>query len=208
MATMASQIAADALRVTAKQSYSVREIYRIAQHAGRAIRDMRLARARRGPAFTERIMLAVTEVNGCALCSYGHARFALDAGITPDEVRSLLGGVAAGVPDDELPAIGFAQHYAAHRGHPDKEAWVDLVAVYGENEARGILGTIRTIMLGNATGIPASSLLARLRGRADPRSSLGYEIGTILGSAVVSPCGLLRGALADLRGEPIITFET
>lgn len=208
MATMASQIAADALRVTAKQRYSVRDVYGIAQQARRGIRDMRRARARRGPAFTERIMLAVSEVNGCALCSYGHARFALDAGMTPEEVRDLLGGVAAGVPDDELPAIGFAQHYAATRGHPDEEAWAELVAVYGEEEARGILGTIRVIMLGNATGIPASSLIARLRGRTDPGSSLGYELGTILGSALVLPWGLLRGALADLRGEPTITFRT
>lgn len=199
-------MAVEALRRTAKQHYSVPEIYRIAAQGGRGVGDLRRLRARRGPVFVERIMLAVTEVNGCALCSYGHARFALDAGMSPGEVRALLGGVADGVPDDELPAIGFAQHYAASRGHPDEEAWSDLVAAYGRQEARGILGAVRVMMWGNAVGIPPSSLLGRLRGRPDPGSSLGYELGTILGSALVTPVACLRGVVADVRREPIITF--
>ena len=197
---------AEALGTTAAYHYSLREISRIAQQGWRGVRDMLRIRALRGPEFTERIMLSVSEVNGCALCSYGHARFALHVGMNPDEVRKLLGGTATCVPDDELPAIAFAQHYADRRGHPDPEAWSDLVAAYGSQEARGILGTIRVIMLGNAVGIPPSSLRARLRGQADPGSSLGYEVGTILGSALLVPWAVLRGALADLRGEPIIRF--
>lgn len=33
------------------------------------------------PQFVERLMLAVTEVNGCAVCSYAHTRMALREGI-------------------------------------------------------------------------------------------------------------------------------
>ena len=35
--------------------------------------------------FRERLMLAVTEVNGCKYCSYYHARAALDAGISREK---------------------------------------------------------------------------------------------------------------------------
>ena len=37
-------------------------------------------------AFKERIMLAVTEVNGCAMCSYAHTQMALEAGLSSEDV--------------------------------------------------------------------------------------------------------------------------
>ncbi len=76
-------------------------------------------------------MLAVTEVNGCAPCSYGHTRMALDAGLSTDEVRGLLTGATGDVPADEL-GIAFSQHYAAMRGHPDPTAWPRVVEAYGD----------------------------------------------------------------------------
>ena len=36
--------------------------------------------------FIERIMLAVTEVNGCAVWSYAHTKMALEAGMTNEEI--------------------------------------------------------------------------------------------------------------------------
>ncbi len=44
------------------------------------------------PAFRERLMLAVTEVNGCRYCSYYHAREALKSGISGAELAALLAG--------------------------------------------------------------------------------------------------------------------
>lgn len=99
------------------------------------------------------------------------ARFALKAGLSEDEVRDLLGGAAQGVPDDQLPAVAFAQHYAHTRGHPDALAWQDLVEVYGEPEALGVLGAVRIMMWGNAVGIPLSSLRTRLKGSPTPRAA-------------------------------------
>lgn len=57
----------------------------------------------------ERLMLAVTEVNGCRYCSFGHARAALAAGLTQDEVTSLLEGDLAGMGPCRC-AITVAQH--------------------------------------------------------------------------------------------------
>lgn len=197
--TQTAQI--DAWAVSANKHYSVREIYGITRDAARSARHFAWLRRERGDRYAERIMLAVTEVNGCALCAYGHARFALDAGLRPDEVRNLLGGVEADVPDRELPAIAFAQHYADTRGHPDPEAMGRLVQVYGEQEALGVLGAARMIMWGNATGIPVSSLLARLRGRPDPASSLRYEASTIAGASLAVPFALARAAVAAQRRD-------
>lgn len=62
--------------------------------------------------FRERLMLAVTEVNGCRYCSYWHARAALAAGLGQDEVTSLLEGDLTESPPDELTALLHAQHWA------------------------------------------------------------------------------------------------
>lgn len=192
--------------MVARRHYSVRQTYRITYDAARTVRHF--ARLRAGDEqLTERIMLAVTAVNGCAVCAYGHTRFALGAGLSRVEVRQLLGGVAAGVPDDELPAIAFAQHYAETCGHPDPAAWWHLVHEHGQDRALGILAATRMIMWGNALGIPWSGLLSRLRGAPYPRSSLHHEIATILGDAVAVPVAVVHAGISTLRGGPLISFD-
>jgi AhpD family alkylhydroperoxidase len=194
------------MAMVAKKHYSVRQTYWLTYDAARAVRHFDRLRTR-DRRFTERIMLAVTEVNGCALCAYGHTRFALDAGLSGGEIRGLLGGVADGVPDAELPAIVFAQHYADTGGHPDQRVWRNLVDAYGEDRALGILGTARMIMCGNAVAIPWSSLLSRLRGAPHPSSSIGYELGTIVGATLVMPVAVIHAGISRLRGKPIVGIE-
>lgn len=191
------------LAMVAKKHYTVRQTYWITHDAARTIRHFARLRSR-SPRFTERIMLAVTEVNGCALCAYGHTRFALEVGLSADEVRELLGGAAAGVPDDELPAIAFAQHYADTEGHPDRLAWDTLVDDYGEERACEILGAVRMMMWGNAVGIPWSAFLSRLRGTPYPRSDLRYEVGTIVGDTLVMPVAVIHAGVTVMRGRPIV----
>lgn len=188
------------MRMMARKHYSISEIYTITYDAARTARFLRRTRLGRDRQFTERIMLTVTEVNGCELCSYAHARFALEAGLSHAEVRALLGGSSDGVPDHQLPALAFAQHYADTRGHPSPLAWQDLVVTYGEHEALGALAAVRLMMWGNAAGIPLSSLRSRLKGAPDPGSTLRYEVATILGTAVVLPLALVHALTSVLRG--------
>ena len=127
----------------------------------------------------ERLMIAVTQVNGCAMCTYAHARMALESGMQEDEIRSMLNGELRDVPQNEMTAILFAQHFADTRCVPDRVAWDKLCNQYGRDSALAILGAIRAITAGNALGIPAGSLLRRLgvkRFHVDTRSTLGYEI--------------------------------
>ena len=164
---------------TGRGLYTLGEAYRIAVRAGMTMPF--LSRAKRAglmtEAFKERLMLAVTEVNGCRMCSFVHARIALESGLSAEEIEGMLAGQAQTVPAEELPAVLFAQHYADVRGNPSRAAWEGAVSRYGRARAMAILGAVRGIMLGNAYGIPLGSLLARLRGKrahVDERSSLGY----------------------------------
>ncbi len=155
--------------------------------AMRGVGRLHLAKMRLGRDFIERIMLAVTEVNGCAACAWGHTKAALEAGVESEEISELLGGDTSAVPAEQAAAIAFAQHYADTTGAPSESAWSRIIAEYGEPRARDILAAIRIIMLGNAYGIPLSSLIARLRGEPQPGSSLPYEMGMLLSCVPALP---------------------
>lgn len=104
------------------------------------------------PAFRERLMLAVTAVNGCRYCSYVHAREALLAGVSETEVESLLSGVVDRCPVEESAAVLYAQHWAESDANPDPEARQKLVAIYGSEVAAAIELALRMIRMGNLAG--------------------------------------------------------
>ncbi len=195
--------------IPGKQLYSVRESYWILYNGLRTIGY--LARAwwknELSRDFIERIMLAVTGVNACPVCSHGHAKMALEAGMSADEIRDLLAGVMDDVPAGELPAVLFAQHYADSRARPSREAWERVVELYGLSRARGILGAIRMIMVGNTYGIPLGSFVNRFGGRPDPRSSLSYELGMMVSCILFVPVALIHALVSWLSGAQVIRFE-
>lgn len=146
----------------------------------------------------ERIMLAVTEVNGCALCSYAHTQMALEAGLSPDEIKQLLAGEQATIPKEELPAILFAQHCADQRGKPSKQAIKRIIEVYGKNQANAIYAATCIIMAGNTYGIPFGSLKSRINGYKagiDARSSVLYEVLMLLSLILYLPLGVICAIL-------------
>lgn len=115
------------------------------------------------PAFRERLMLAVTEVNGCRYCSYYHAREALKSGISEAELNALLAGqLPADAPAGEHVALAYAQHWAETDAHSDPEAVQWLIATYDEEQAAAIDIVLRMIRIGNLLGNTADYLLYRL----------------------------------------------
>lgn len=188
--------------------YSVKESYWIFYNGIRTIKYMFEAKKNKdlSSKFIERLMLAVTEVNDCAVCSYAHSKRALESGMTGDEIQKMLNGIIDDVPEDELPAIMFAQHYADTRGNPTRESWQRIVDFYGITIAKGILGAIRTIMIGNTYGIPWSSFFNRFRGIPDPRSTLTYELSMISGTLFI-PISFIHALVSILFKRPIIDFE-
>ncbi|OIO96277.1 MAG: hypothetical protein AUK03_04240 [Anaerolineae bacterium CG2_30_64_16] len=114
-------------------------------------------------AFRERLMLVVTEVNGCRYCSYYHAREALKSGISSAELAALLAGqIPADAPAGEHVALAYAQHWAETDAHPDPEAVQKLIETYGEEKAAAIDLILRMIRVGNLLGNTADYLLYRL----------------------------------------------
>ena len=191
-----------------KKLYSVQESYwilfngmRTIKYTLKAKRNMKLSQK-----FIERLMLAVTEVNDCSICSYAHTKMAIESGMSNEEIQNMLSGVIDDVPADEVAAVIFAQHYADTRGNPTSESWQRIVEIYGTSKAKGILGSIRAMMIGNTYGIPWSSFFNRTRGNPDQRSSLLYEISMILGTILI-PISFIHALISDLFKIPIISIE-
>lgn len=104
------------------------------------------------PAFRERLMMAVTVVNGCRYCSYYHARQALLSGVSEEEITTLLSGIVDPVHDEEAAALFYAQHWAETDANPDVEARQRLVETYGRDTAGAIELALRIIRMGNLLG--------------------------------------------------------
>ena len=150
--------------------------------------------------FLERLQLAVTEVNGCLVCSYQHAKMALRQGMSNEEISSFLSGGDEFIELDEARAIMFAQHYADSKGFPEKYAYGSIVKEYGEEQARIILSAVQIIFAGNMYGIPYSAFQSRLRGHTYKDSSLLYELGMLFGGLVFSPIAIAHGILRGMIG--------
>jgi AhpD family alkylhydroperoxidase len=146
--------------------------------------------------LSEKIMLAVTRVNGCRYCSYAHARLALQAGVSETELDDLLAGEFDHIPPHEQTAILFAQHYAEQGDRYDAGAWQTLEETYGADGARDVLVHIRLITFANLYGNTFDALLERLRLRPVAGSRFLAEIVVLVAGATVVPAGLFLALIA------------
>ena len=136
--------------------------------------------------FKERIMLAITEVNGCEMCSFIHTKIALNSGMSIDEIRSLLGGTHL-TKKEEAIAIIFAQQYAYTKETPSKEAISRLVEEYGFKKAELILGLCAIITMTNGMGTSMDYFYRRLRFRRYKKSNVLLEILNPLLTMILFP---------------------
>ncbi|MFA6627848.1 MAG: carboxymuconolactone decarboxylase family protein [Bacilli bacterium] len=154
--------------------------------------------------FIERLMLAVTEVNGCEVCSYAHTKMALQGGFTTQEINAFLSGDPAYIKPEESVGILFAQHYTDYKGYPLPSTVATLQKTYGKQKARIILAAIQTITLGNVIGIPISAFISRCKHHPYQNSSLSYELGMmILGFMFFSPALIHTFISTCLRRPPL-----
>jgi len=115
------------------------------------------------PGFRERLMLVVTQVNGCRYCSYFHSGQALKSGVPSAELHTLLAGqIPSETPPDEVVGLLYAQHWAEANANPDPEVVQKLVETYGQEKAAAIDIILRMIRAGNLMGNTADYLLFRL----------------------------------------------
>ncbi len=114
------------------------------------------------PQFRERLMMAVTAVNQCRYCAYYHTRESERVGLTDNEIRSLLAGDLVNAPEEELPALLYAQHFAERNGRSDPVARQSLQTTYGHERAAAIETVLRLIRMGNLLGNSTDWLLHTL----------------------------------------------
>lgn len=128
----------------------------------------RAMREHLSPVFRERLMLVVTEVNGCRYCRTFHASAAQKVGITDTELAELLAGqIPTNTPEEEIPALVYARYWAESGAQPDPEDVHELIDVYGEEKVAAIQIVLRMIRMGNLLGNTADYILYRFTfGRA------------------------------------------
>lgn len=187
-----------------RKIYSHREFYRALVLLFRSIKYLRLNRKEKwvSPLFQERIMLAVTQVNGCEACSWAHTKFALEEGMAAEEIGAILDGDLKNIPEEERVAVLFGQHYADQKGQPSKEAWARLVEVYGPDRALVILGVIRMMMVGNIYGMAVSGLADRFRRKRAGKTSLFYELSILLAIFFYLPAAAIHAGILGLLRKP------
>jgi len=147
-----------------KRSYTPRTLVRdLRQVLGNLSSFRETARSGRvSRAFAEKIMLAVTQVNGCRYCAYGHTRTALRAGVDEQEIAQILAGEMEGFEPEEAVALAFAQHWAETGGQPDAEAEGRFRDYYGPQVSADILNWMRMINMGNLLGNTFDAVLWRV----------------------------------------------
>ena len=82
-----------------------------------------LVRPKTSHALREKIMLAVSSVNECRYCQWGHAQLASAQGVSLEEINEILGFQSLeAATSAEAVAILFAQSYAenGNRAEPER----------------------------------------------------------------------------------------
>lgn len=137
------------------------------------------------------VMLAVTYVNGCRLCSHHHAKELIKAKATKEELSSMLDGTFSKVDPDDLLAVTFAEHYADSGGNYEPETFEKVKETYGEKEAYGILASVRVIMFGNMSGISIGNLGSWIRFRKPPNATLSTDLHNVVSTVFWMPLFLV-----------------
>jgi AhpD family alkylhydroperoxidase len=191
-----------------KKIYSHGDFYKSLVLMFRSIKHVRINRKKKlvSPQFKERIMLAVTEVNGCEACSYMHTKLALEEGLSTQEINDILGGELAGIPDQERVGILFAQHYADQKGKASKKSWQRLIDEYGREHAMVILAMARVIQVGNIYGMAVSAIRDRFRGKPSGKTSLIYELSIIVLVFLYLPIAGIQALIEKIRRKTLDPF--
>ncbi len=115
-------------------------------------------------ALREKLFLAVTSVNDCRYCKWGHTHWAMAQGVPLEEVNQILSHqieLLEAKNPAEAAAILFAQHYAEELDQFDPEAIENLRRYYSDAEVAEMLAYVRFITLANLTGNTVDALLDR-----------------------------------------------
>lgn len=185
-----------------KRIFTLKEHIRIVNRAARSFHILRVVKKNRlfNKQFKERIMLAVTEVNGCELCSYVHTKVSLSSGMSASEIKQILSGSKDEVPESELVAVLFAEHYAYSHEKPEQTAIDRLIDEYGKEKAKIICAILSMITMTNSMGIAMAALKERLMFRPIKKSKIGSELFIPVSTLILFPLLYIVHFIRNLKG--------
>lgn len=172
-----------------KRVFTIKEHFKIMKHAAKSFILLRHVKKHKlfNKKFKERIMLAVSEVNGCELCSYVHTKISLSSGMNSQEIKEILNGVKDDVPQDELVGVLFAEYYASSHELPEKEMIDRLIEEYGTDKSKIICAVLGMITMTNSMGISMDLFKRRLMFNRVKKSKLVNELGIPLLTMIFFP---------------------
>ncbi len=123
------------------------------------------------PAFREEIMVAVATLNACKYCNFAHHDFALQAGVSKEDLAQLEGIDIAEYDERKFLAITYARELANKNfGEINKDLEVTFKSEYDITERSDIHTTARMIMLFSLLCNTADSFIERVQGEPVPDS--------------------------------------
>jgi AhpD family alkylhydroperoxidase len=137
--------------------------------------------------WRERIMLAITEVNGCDMCSYVHTKIALQAGMSNEEIKNILGGELKDVPYEEITSVLFAKDYAFNKEVIDPSFKTKLEQQYGKPKAYAICKAAEMITMTTSMGISMKNLRDTIMFKHHKGSNVLTEVLIPLSTMVLFP---------------------
>ena len=151
-----------------------------------------------GP-LREKLFLAVSSINDCRYCKWGHTHWAMAQGVPLEEVNQILGHQAESLEaknPGEAAAILFAQHYAEQLDQFAPESIENLREYYSDAEVAEILAYVRFITLTNLTGNTVDAFLTGTHGQG--KNGICIEAAV---AAAASPLALLLTQLAKFDSK-------
>jgi AhpD family alkylhydroperoxidase len=157
-----------------------------------------LIRPRTSRALREKVVLAVTAINDCRLCAWGHGHWARAVGVPLDEINQILRqqhARLAATNSAEAAALLIASQYAEQDGRVDDRMLQALRAYFDDGQRQELLAYVRAISLGNLLGNTLAGLV-ECRRRTAPIG--GEPSGDRAGRSAVVAYGLLLGSVGCL----------
>jgi len=154
--------------------------------------------------FKEEIMLAITEVNGCSMCSFVHTKLALSTGMSKQEIKNILDGNTNDIPLEDAVAVLFAQNFAYSKEEVSTEALRRIIEDYGKEKAELILAACYMITMTNGMGTSMDHFYMRLRFKRNRKSYIMSEVLNPLLTMLLFPPLVIYFAIRKLFTK--ITF--
>ena len=148
----------------------------------------------------ERIMLAITEVNGCDMCSYMHTKIALSTGMRSENIKAILDGDTTSIPLEEAASVMFGQEFAYSKENPSAESIHRMIEEYGYPKAELIVAACNMITMTNGMGTSLDYLYNRIKFKRNKKSNIIIEILNPLLTMILFPIFTILFLIKGLIG--------